>query len=99
MVDTIDPVSFRQDTGTPPTSTFKWGHDDIKFDLKLVEPGNPPPELWLDSSVGASFPPTDEGETAHRSWSGLPRRPGHEGGPVARHNLVQNGQAVGTICI
>ena len=50
-------------------STSKWGHDEIKLDPTdmLLEPGNPPPELWLRSSVGASFPPTDEGKTVHRS--------------------------------
>ena len=68
-VDTIDPVSIRHGTGTPPMSTSKWGHDEIKLDPTdtLLEPGNPPTELWLCSSVGASFPPTDEVKTVHCS--------------------------------
>ena len=50
-------------------STSKWGHDEIRLDPMdmLLEPDNPPPELWLRSSVGTSFPPTDEGKTVHRS--------------------------------
>ena len=59
MVDTIDPVSTRHGTSTPPISTLICGQAATKFSgvaLAESEPEEPPPELWLKSSGGESFP-------------------------------------------
>lgn len=70
MVDTMDPVSIKQGTSTPPMETSKWGQDDIKLEIvpasvRTPEPIESPPKLWLCSSGGASFPPVHDGETAY----------------------------------
>lgn len=42
-----------------------WGHEEINFEAPsspsqgAFEPVETPPELWLNSTVGASFPKAD----------------------------------------
>ncbi len=61
MVDTIEPVSIKQATETPPILATNCGQPDIKRDIELPptntsEPLIPPSELWLNNPVGTSFP-------------------------------------------
>lgn len=70
MVDTIDPVSTRQEVTTPPMLTPRWGQDDMSLDTSMspapeIEPVTAPSELWLCSSVGASFPAPGWSGTAY----------------------------------
>lgn len=60
MVDTIEPVSIKQATETPPILATNCGQPDINRDIELplTNPSEPlvsPSELWLKSPVGTSF--------------------------------------------
>lgn len=60
MVDTIDPVSRIQGTETPTSLTVTLGQGATKHSISLSitgnEPNPPPPNVWLLTVGGASFP-------------------------------------------
>lgn len=65
MVDTMDPVSTKQETLTPPIETSIFGQEATNSHVATsCEPEGSPPELWLNSSVGASFPAANWAEPA-----------------------------------
>lgn len=102
-VDTIDPVSTRHGTTTPPMTTSTCGQAATSLasspsPKRTGEPITAPPELWLCSSAGASFPNAGlkhvacsaEGKLALRIVNG------------EEHALLrtpwQNGQVAGIAC-
>ena len=101
MVDTMDPVSIKQGTGIPPMQTSKCGQDDIKLDIvsasiRPLEPEGSPPELWLRSSGGSSFPPACGGMMTlpHPKKDAMQREV--EDKAIEPHMPGRNGQAAGT---
>lgn len=68
MVDTIDPVSTKQETVAPLNKTLMFGQDDINPAIPVsFEPKDFPSERWLGSSVGFSFPPGERNGWHERS--------------------------------
>ena len=78
MVDTMEPVSTRQGTFTPPMSTSKWGQDEINPEVSKLretacEPVAAPTKLWVCSSVGTSFLTWNESEIVDQHSRGVVR--------------------------
>lgn len=73
IVDTIDLMSIKQGTITPPKTTSKCGQDNISLEasLKLFEtnsePVEVPPKLWLYNPGDASFLKPELGKTLLQS--------------------------------
>ncbi|MEQ2179676.1 hypothetical protein GOODEAATRI_027587 [Goodea atripinnis] len=93
-MDTIEPVSTKHLTVTPPVTTSARGQTEInleapKFLITACEPVAPPPKLWLYSSVGTSFPTLKQNETETLKLTEAEYERGH----ANHHTLVQNGQA------
>lgn len=66
MVETMDPVSKRHFTCTPPIDTVIDGHTPTRCEtvslltgVCTLEPVISPPALWLCKTEGASFPLAD----------------------------------------
>ena len=93
----MDPVSIKQGTRTPPIQTSKCGQEDIKLEIlpasvRTPEPTGSPPELWLCSWGGVSFPPVDGRETACPPLG----EAGDVGGAIGPYTPGHNGPAAGT---
>lgn len=99
MVDTMDPVSTKQETFTPPITTSTCGQALINLVSSpspniAGEPVAAPLELWLRSSTGASFPHAEvapaEGLAPKKQTLRV------EKGHAALCTLWQSGQAADT---